>query len=39
VPFDIMVYMDQWYVENRSLYLDVKLIILTVPVVILARAR
>jgi lipopolysaccharide/colanic/teichoic acid biosynthesis glycosyltransferase len=39
VPFDIMVYMDQWYVENRSLHLDLKLILLTVPVVILARAR
>jgi lipopolysaccharide/colanic/teichoic acid biosynthesis glycosyltransferase len=39
VPFDIMVYMDQWYIENRSLYLDVKLMILTVPVVILAHAR
>ena len=39
VPFDIMVYMDQWYIENRSLYLDVKLMILTVPVVLLAHAR
>lgn len=39
VPFDIMVYMDMWYVENRSLYLDVKLIVLTLPVVILAHAR
>jgi lipopolysaccharide/colanic/teichoic acid biosynthesis glycosyltransferase len=39
VPFDIMVYMDKWYIENRSLYLDLKLILLTVPVVILARAH
>jgi lipopolysaccharide/colanic/teichoic acid biosynthesis glycosyltransferase len=39
VPFDIMVYMDQWYIENRSLYLDVKLMILTMPVVLLAHAR
>jgi lipopolysaccharide/colanic/teichoic acid biosynthesis glycosyltransferase len=39
VEFEIMVYMDQWYVEHRSLYLDVKLMILTLPVVILARAR
>jgi lipopolysaccharide/colanic/teichoic acid biosynthesis glycosyltransferase len=39
VPFDIMVYMDQWYIEHRSLYLDVKLMILTAPVVIRARAR
>ena len=39
VPFDIMVYMDQWYIENRSLYLDVKLMVLTVPVVLLARAH
>jgi lipopolysaccharide/colanic/teichoic acid biosynthesis glycosyltransferase len=39
VPFDIMVYMDQWYIEHRSLYLDVKLIVLTLPVIILARAR
>ncbi len=34
-----MVYMDQWYIENRSLYLDLKLIVLTVPVVILAHAH
>ena len=39
VEFEIMVYMDKWYIENRSLYLDLKLIALTVPVVILARAR
>jgi lipopolysaccharide/colanic/teichoic acid biosynthesis glycosyltransferase len=39
VTFDIMVYMDQWYIEHRSLYLDVKLMVLTLPVVLLARAR
>jgi lipopolysaccharide/colanic/teichoic acid biosynthesis glycosyltransferase len=39
VPFDIMVYMDQWYIEHRSFSLDEKLIVLTLPVVILARAR
>jgi lipopolysaccharide/colanic/teichoic acid biosynthesis glycosyltransferase len=39
VEFEIMVYMDQWYIEHRSLYLDLKLIALTLPVVILARAR
>jgi lipopolysaccharide/colanic/teichoic acid biosynthesis glycosyltransferase len=39
VPFDIMVYMDQWYIDHRSLVLDVKLIVLTLPVVIRARAR
>jgi lipopolysaccharide/colanic/teichoic acid biosynthesis glycosyltransferase len=39
VPFDIMVYMDVWYIENRSLLLDLKLIVLTIPMVILARAH
>ncbi len=39
VQFDIMVSMDEWYINNRSLFLDLKLIVLTLPVVILARAR
>jgi lipopolysaccharide/colanic/teichoic acid biosynthesis glycosyltransferase len=39
VEFWVMVSMDQWYIEHRSLYLDLKLMLLTVPVVILAHAR
>lgn len=37
VPFDEMVRMDLEYIENQSLWLDLKIIILTVPAVITGR--
>jgi lipopolysaccharide/colanic/teichoic acid biosynthesis glycosyltransferase len=39
VAFEIMVYMDMWYIDNRSFYLDLKLILRTIPSIIMARSH
>jgi lipopolysaccharide/colanic/teichoic acid biosynthesis glycosyltransferase len=39
VPFEEMVDMDIMYIKRRSFWLDLKLLVLTVPAVILSRAK
>jgi lipopolysaccharide/colanic/teichoic acid biosynthesis glycosyltransferase len=34
LPFAKQVEMDVWYIENRSLWLDLKLAVLTIPAVL-----
>jgi len=37
LPFEEMVLLDRWYIENWSLGLDVNILLRTVPAVLLGR--
>ncbi|MFO0875798.1 MAG: sugar transferase [Gemmataceae bacterium] len=37
LPFEVQVQLDVEYIENRSLWLDVKLLVMTIPAVLFAR--
>jgi lipopolysaccharide/colanic/teichoic acid biosynthesis glycosyltransferase len=37
LPFETQVAMDVWYIENQSVWLDLKLVLLTIPAVLTGR--